>query len=184
MLGGIGGRRKMGRQRMRWLDLDLRGFLRVDGITDSMDMSLSELWELVMDREACRAWGWKELDRTERLNWTELTERPHQSYSHNLHFKLTGLARRFNPETVLRQDTLLSYNRKEYRRKKSLSFLPPWEFQTPLSLGTPRLLINLPRKWLSYNERTSFWGVKAIKAIWISSKIDFRTKNSCTRCYL
>ena len=72
MLGGIGGRRRRGRQRMRWLD----------GITDSMDVNLSALQELVMDREAwhaaihgglacCDSWGRKESDMTEWLNWTE-----------------------------------------------------------------------------------------------------------------
>ena len=58
MLGGIGGRRRKGQQKMRWLD----------GITDSMDVSLSELREMVMDREACDSWGHKELDTTEQLN--------------------------------------------------------------------------------------------------------------------
>ena len=102
-LGGIGGRRKRGRQRMRWLD----------GITDSMDGSLSELRELVMDREAWRAAIHRVAkNRTWLSDWTEV------NWTQELRFPLNSLLKGYVQRANSLEKTLMLENIKGRRRRR------------------------------------------------------------------
>ena len=172
MLGKTEGRRRRGRQRMRWLD----------GITDSMDMRLSELREMVKDREASvlQSMGLKESETTERLNWTERKGDPpifstrSPQNSHRLHFlaeRQGAPVKRWEATSIC--CSLYGSSPSQLASPSSLLFYSPgwksqggpWGAALPSQLFLcPALSLHVSRKWIETSFiQDSSW-VRALKS--------------------